>query len=152
MLKFYPITNMIKFFLSLATIQNNPTADTWCQSLMFYKLKTFPVRNVRRQLSQWNFSRVAIIKIILLIVNTVPHVFHCCYCFQGKCCSCFECLLSCITLRTVMHYQQKPYVRNVTGLHRTKNRLKKNSVSSQCTHGKSSLVWRLEVHPKCFQW
>ena len=27
-------------------------------------------------------------------------------------------VLSCDTLKTVMHYHRKPYVRNVTGLHR----------------------------------
>ena len=52
---------------------------------------------------------MAIIKIFLLIVNTVPHVLHCYYCFKGKCCSCFEGLLSCDTLKTVMHYHQKLY-------------------------------------------
>ena len=56
---------------------------------------------------------------MLLIVYTVLHVLHCYHCFKGKCCSCFEGLLSCDTLKTVMRYHQKPYVRNVTGLHRT---------------------------------
>ena len=39
-----------------------------------HELKTFPVHNVRRQLSQWNFSKVAISKIILLI-QTQFHMF-----------------------------------------------------------------------------
>ena len=30
----------------------------------------------------------------------------------------FECLLPCETIKTVTHYHQRPYVRNVTGLHR----------------------------------
>ena len=62
--------------------------------------------------------RVGRIKTILFIVYTVPNVHHCYHCFKGKCCSWFECLLSCDTIETVMHYHQNPYVHNITGLHR----------------------------------
>ena len=107
------------------------------------------MRSVRQQLSHWNFSRVAIIKIILLIVNTVPHVLHCCYCFKGKRCSCFECLLSCDSLKTVIHYHQKPYVPSVTGLHRSRissilSAISKNSCEPR--HDKTCL-WEFPTRP-----
>ena len=77
------------------------------------------MRNVRRQIWQWNFSRVAIIKIILLYINKDSQVLYFCYCLKKKCCKCFEYLLPCETIKTVTHYHQIPYVCNVTGLHRT---------------------------------
>ena len=72
----------------------------------------------RKFLSLYSYTGVGRIKIILLIVYTVPNVHHCYHCFKGKCCSWFEGLLSCDTLETAMHYHQNPYVRNITGLHR----------------------------------
>ena len=56
---------MFRKKICLKTLQNNPLADTLCQPFMFYKLKTLLVHNVRQQIWQWNFSRVANIKMIL---------------------------------------------------------------------------------------
>ena len=64
------------------------------------------MRNVRRQIWQWNFSRVANIKIILLYMKTDLQVLHRLFCFKRKCCNCFERLQLIDALKCVTCYYQ----------------------------------------------
>ena len=56
---------MFRNLLCLTKLQNNPLLHTWSQPLVFYELKTLLVRNVRWQIWQRKFNRVANIKMIL---------------------------------------------------------------------------------------
>ena len=59
--------------------------------------------NVRRQFWQWNFSRVANIKMSLHYKNTDSQVLHQCFRIKGKWCNCFERL----SFKRVTRYYQK---------------------------------------------
>ena len=102
---------MIQFFSGLKQFKITQQQGLGVNNSCFISLKRFPC-------AMLGDNCPSKIKIILLIVYTVPNVHHCYHCFKGKCCSWFEGLLSCDTLETVMHYHQNPYVRNITALHR----------------------------------
>ena len=55
------------------------------------------------------------IKIVLLYINTDVQALHFCYCLKKDVANVLNVFYH-ETLKTVMHYHQKPYVRNITGL------------------------------------